>query len=209
MTQIFILGAGGHGAVVAEAAVLSQKWGVVSFLDDNADPDIPIVGCSVLGELSIWPELASRNCEFFVAIGDNEKRDDVLSSIEKLGGVLATITHPSAVISPSATIESGVVICAGAVVNPRASIGRGTIVNTCASIDHDCVLGDATHVSPGAHLAGGVTIGARTWIGIGAVVREGVSVGSDCVVGAGAAVVSDVDSGQTVVGVPASPMRKT
>jgi len=208
VTRLFILGAGGHGAVVAEAAILSKKWVSVELLDDNADPGIPVVGCSVIGKISNWSDFVGRNCEFFVAIGNNEQRDELLSSIEKRGGALATITHPSAVISPSANVEPGVVVCAGAVVNPRARVGRGTIVNTAASVDHDCALGNATHVSPGAHLAGRVTVGARTWIGIGAVVSEGVTIGSDSVVGAGAAVVSDVDSSQTVVGVPASPMRK-
>jgi len=207
VNQLYILGAGGHGAVVAEAAVLSQHWESVSFLDDNADQGVLVVDCPVIGKTSMWLDLVSVGCEFFVAIGHNGKRDEILSSIEEHGGALAIITHPNAVISPSAIIELGVVICAGAVINPRARIGRGSIINTSASIDHDCVLENAAHISPGARLAGGVTVGARTWVGIGAVVREGVSIGSDCIVGAGAAVVVDIESGQTVVGVPAAPLK--
>jgi sugar O-acyltransferase (sialic acid O-acetyltransferase NeuD family) len=207
MTRLIILGAGGHGAVVAEAAILSRRWDLVRFLDDNLEEGESVVDCSVIGKISVWPELLAEDNHFFVAIGNNERRDQLLASIEQKGGGLAHITHPGAVVSPSAVIEPGTVICGGAVINARTSVGRGAIVNTCASIDHDCTLGRSVHISPGAHLGGSVAIGNKTWVGIGAVVKDGISIGSDCIVGAGAAVVSDVKDGSTVIGVPAVPVR--
>ncbi len=207
MTKLVILGAGGHGAVVAEAAVISKKWESVSFLDDGAGVAPVIVGCPVIGTTSLWPDLLGEDCEFLVTMGNNHQRDELLAAIEDRGGALSLVTHPSSVISASASLEPGVVVCAGAVINARVEVGRGSIVNTCASIDQDCVIGDATHISPGANIAGGVTIGARTWIGIGAVVKEGIVIGEDCIAGAGAAVVSNVAPGQTVVGVPATPLQ--
>jgi len=203
MTQLFILGAGGHGAVVAEAAVLSKKWSAVVFLDDKVDNGTDVVGCLVVGDTTITKEQLGADGQYFVAIGDNNQRAAVLTSIEEQGATLAQVIHPNAVVSQSAIIERGTVICAGAVINARARIGSGSIINTCASIDHDCVLGQSVHVSPGAHLAGGVTVGDESWIGIGAVVRGGISIGSNCVIGAGSAVVADVESGKTVAGVPA------
>ena len=82
MTQLFILGAGGHGAVVAEAAILSQEWGAVSFLDDAADVQDSVVGCPVVGTTSMWPSLLGDTSGFFVAIGDNQFRDELLSSMK-------------------------------------------------------------------------------------------------------------------------------
>ena len=208
MTRLIIVGAGGHGSVLAEAAVLSKIWSSVCFVDDRQDCDASVVGFPVLGSTELLGELVDEETRFFVAIGQNRYRDEALSSIREQGGSLANVIHPAAVVSPSALVESGTGICAGAVVNARASIGRGSIINTSATIDHDCILGCAVHISPGAHLAGGVTVGDRSWIGIGAVVKEGISIGDDCVVGAGASVVEDVGSGMTVVGVPARPMEK-
>lgn len=208
MTQLIILGAGGHGAVVAEIAIASSKWDGVSFVDDDLDEQALVVGCPVLGDSNLLPEILQGDYQIFVAIGNNQKRDENLSSIEELGGVLANVVHPNAVVSPSAFVDLGTVICAGAVINARTRIGRGSIVNTGASVDHDCVLGRAVHVSPGVHVAGNVSIGDRSWLGVGAAVIDGISIQSDCIVGAGAAVIDDVESGQTIVGVPANPLGR-
>ena len=208
MTKLIIMGAGGHGAVVAEAAVISDAWESVAFLDDDPRLGHDVVGCPILGAVSMLPELLGQESdyEFFAAVGGSKLRIEMLSSIEEQGGVLAKIVHPSAVVSPSVSIEAGSVICAAAVISARASIARGCIVNNGSTIDHDCVLGNAVHVSPGAHLAGDVTIGDNSWIGIGASVREGIKIGRNAIVGAGAAVVSDVPDGVVVTGVPARPM---
>jgi sugar O-acyltransferase (sialic acid O-acetyltransferase NeuD family) len=202
VSNLLVLGAGGHGRVVAEAA--ADRFSKIAFLDDKSDRTEtgtpPIIGS--LAELVSHKEEYSHAV---VAIGNNEQR---LAMIERLladGFQVTSVVHQSAVVSPSAIIEDGCVILAQAVVGAGARIGRGSIVNTSASIDHDCILGEGVHVSPGAHLAGSVSVGARTWIGIGAAVRECAVIGSDVVVGAGAAVVADVAPGITVTGVPARP----
>ncbi len=209
MTQLIIIGAGGHGAVVAEAAILSQEWNSIRFLEDDPSRGTEIVGCPIVGKTTLFAEFLGDDYEFFVALGDSQLRDKILSSIEARGGTLAKIVHPSSVVSASASIDAGSVILAGAVINARATLGRGCIVNTCASIDHDCVIGRFVHISPGAHLAGCVTVGSNSWVGIGASVKEGINIERNAIVGAGAAVVSDVDDGATVVGVPAVALRKT
>ena len=96
----------------------------------------------------------------------------------------------------------------GAVVNALAHLERGVIVNTHASIDHDCRIGAFAHVAPGVALAGDVTVGEGALIGIGAAVVPGRTIGAWSTVGAGASVVGDVAPGETVVGVPARPLRR-
>ena len=203
MTQLIILGAGGHGAVVAEAAVLSGEWRDVAFRDDSLDMGTIVVGCPVIGNTSLTEGGIESDCYYFVAFGDNKKRSTVLALLEECGATIAKILHPSAVVSPTAVIGKGTIVCAGAVVNARAIIGSGSIINTSASVDHDCQLGHSVHISPGANLAGDVSVGDESWVGIGASIREGVSIGSNCIVGAGSAVLSDIEPGQTVAGVPA------
>ena len=203
MTKLVIIGAGEHGAVVADAALLTLKWSEIVFLDDKDFGGETVLGIPVVGRADDWVELAGQDAEFFVAIGGNARRLEVVLSIESQQEVIVSIVHPSAVVSPFAIVDPGVVVCAGAVINPRATIGRGSIVNTGATVDHDCVIKSGAHISPGANLAGGVCVGDRSWIGIGASVREGVTIGRDTIVGAGAAVVSDIADGETVGGVPA------
>lgn len=202
MKVLAVLGASGHGRVVADAAIESG-WEDVVFFDDAADGPLTCGVWPIKGRTADLLASAHRFDGAVVAIGQNAVRLQKLMTLVASGVPLATVVHPRAVVSRSATIGGGSVVCAGAVVNPYAVVGRGAIVNTCASIDHDCVLGEGVHISPGAHLGGHVRVGDRSWVGIGAAVRHQVTIGQDVIIGAGAAVIGDVRSGLTVVGVPA------
>lgn len=204
MRRLAIVGAGGHGKVVADTAECCG-WDVVEFFEDGWSGR-ETNGCwRIAGDTST---LLSRTSDYegvVVAIGNNTVRYAKLMELAKAGAQLVSLIHPNATISRHATIGVGSVVFAGVVVNAGAQIGLGAILNTGCSIDHDCALGDAVHVSPGARLAGTVQVGSMSWIGIGACVRQSIQIGAHVTVGAGAAVVSDVGDAQTVVGVPARP----
>lgn len=201
MKRLAILGASGHGRVVADTAELCG-WRVQFF--DDAHPQLcsnahwPVAGG--------WAQLISELAVFdgvLVAIGNNRIRLAKLIELQSLGVRLPTLVHPSACVSRYAQLAEGTVVFAGVVVNAYAEIGEGVILNTHCSVDHDCVLKPGVHISPGASLAGGVCVGEATWIGIGASVRQLSIIGRNVVVGAGAVVVDDVPDHVTVLGVPA------
>lgn len=203
--RLALLGASGHGKVVADTAE-ACGWESVVFFDDAWPAIVKNGAWSVDGNTA---ELLRRLSEFdavLVAIGDNRIRLAKLTHLAAVGARLTSLIHPAAVVSPYAVLADATVVFAGAVVNAYAQIGMGCILNSGCSVDHDCVLAAAVHVSPGARLAGGVQVGERAWVGIGACVRQSVRIGSDVMVGAGAAVVADVVDGVTVVGVPARVM---
>ena len=208
MKRLIILGAGGHGAVVAEAARLMNRWNDILFLDDDENASQEVLGCPIIGKFEQLRKLSGNGTELIVAVGDNLRRSELIGTVKNEGGQLATVIHPSAEISESASIADGVMVGAGCVIGARAMIGEGSIINTSATVDHDCNLGVAVHLSPGANLGGGAVIGDLVWVGIGATVNGFVSIGSASIVGASAAVISDVVAGQTVVGVPAKPVAK-
>ena len=207
MKRLAILGASGHGKVVADGAQASG-WASIVFFDDawperRMNGAWPIIGASA--------QLLEQLGEFegvIVAIGNNAVRREKLELLRRHGATLVSIVHPSAVVSPHADIGEGSVVFATAVVNAFSKVGGGAILNTGCSVDHDCSLGVCVHVSPGARLAGGVVVGDESWIGIGAAVRQQVAIGMQVVVGAGAAVVSDISDNMTVVGVPARTLVK-
>lgn len=204
--KLAILGASGHGKVVADTAECCG-WQTVEFFDD-AWPGLQInAAWSVVGDTAA---LMRRLADFdgvLVAIGNNRIRHAKLLELRAAGACLVTLVHPAATVSRYAVIGEGVVVFAGVVVNAEARINLGGILNTGCSIDHDCLLGDAVHISPGARLAGGVQVGDLSWIGIGASVRQLVRIGERVMVGAGSAVVSDIPNDVTVAGVPAKSMR--
>ena len=206
MNKLAILGASGHGKVVADTAECCG-WQTIGFFDD-AWPELQNNGVwPVVGDTAVLMERLADFDGVLVAIGSNRIRSAKLLELELAGGRLVTLIHPSATVSRYAEIAEGSVVMAGVVVNAGASVQRGVILNTGCSVDHDCVLGSAVHISPGARLAGGVSIGDESWIGIGASVRQQISIGRSVVVGAGSAVVSDIPNNVAVAGVPARKLR--
>ena len=200
--RLIILGASGHGKVVADIA-MQRGYDEILFLDDN--PEVKeCLGWPVAGRIS---EADAYQGDFFVAIGNPKLRETLQNRLEGEGKPIVSLIHPAAVIGCDAVIGDGTVIMAGAVINPCAVIGRGCIINTCASVDHDCVIGDYVHVSVGAHVSGTVEIGARTWIGVGAAVKNNLSIAPDCMIGAGAAVVKDIEMPGTYIGLPAKKVK--
>ena len=110
--RLLIIGAGGHGRVVADAA-LCAGWRDVAFLDD--DPlQKESGGLPVLGPVSTAVEY--QDADFVIAIGNTEVRQRAQDALEKQGLRIATVIQPSAVISPNATIGVGSVVMAGAVI---------------------------------------------------------------------------------------------
>jgi sugar O-acyltransferase (sialic acid O-acetyltransferase NeuD family) len=207
LKTLAIFGAGGHGKVVADAAICAGWLSVVFF--DEAYPASKAIGpWAILGSSDSFMNRAGEFAGVMVAIGENRTRLRWIHALQRRSMPISPIslTHPSSVVSPHATIGAGSVILAGAIVNAFARVGEGCIINSGATVDHDCDLADGVHISPGANLAGGVRVGECTWIGIGAAIREGIAIGQNVTVGAGAAVIAAVESGQTVVGVPAKPL---
>lgn len=202
MKKLAVLGASGHGKVVADTAQCCG-WDQVDFYDD-AWPSCERNGSwLVVGDSAAMYTRLRDYQGVVVAIGNNAVRHRKLAALIDASAPVVALIHPMAVVSQYASIGPGSVVFAGVVVNADAKVGLGAILNTGCSVDHDCVLGAAVHVSPGARLAGAVSVGDRSWVGIGASVKQLVRIGSDVVVGAGAAVVSNVSDGAVVIGVPA------
>ena len=208
MSNLLILGAGGHAKVVAETALASGFASSISFLDDRCtglDSCLPVLGWPVIGPLplALMGETSSRFDAAVVAIGHSATRLHWIHQLQDAGFDLPVLIHPTAWVSPSAQIGPASVAFAQVAVQAHSSIGIGAILNTGCSVDHDTQLADGVHICPGARLAGDVDVGPRSWIGIGSSVNQKVSIGSDVTVGAGSVVVCDLPSSVTAVGVPA------
>jgi UDP-N-acetylbacillosamine N-acetyltransferase len=205
VARVAIFGAGGHGSVVADAA-LCAGWDVLGFLDDGRPVGQELSLGRVLGGrawCSAHPDVAIA-----LAIGDNRIRQQLAEELTAAGAQLATIVHPSAVVARTAQLGAGAAVLALAVINAGARVESGAIVNSAAVVEHDAWVGPFAHVSPRAVLAGAARLGEQSQLGAGACVLPGISVGPRCLVGAGAVVTRDVPAHSVCVGVPARVTRQ-
>jgi UDP-N-acetylbacillosamine N-acetyltransferase len=190
MKQIYIYGASGHGLVVADIAH-ACGYDEVIFVDDG-DNNFP----------SFEDITSNTHIPIALGIGSNKTRKKLFEKAESNGFKLATLIHPSSIISPSADIGKGSVVMPSAVVNAKAKIGYGAILNSGCIIEHECDIANFVHISPNAALAGNVSIRELTHIGIGSNVIQGIDIGSNCVIGAGSVVVKNIKNNKKAYGNP-------
>ena len=197
--DVIIIGASGHGEVVADL-VLKSNDRLIGFLDDNEELK-EFAGYPVLGKTSEY--IQYLNAYFVIAIGNPQIRErfakEMTDKVKWYTGI-----HPSAQLSTmNVSIGSGTVIMANVVINSNSTIGEHCIINTSAVVEHDNKIHDFAHISVGAKLGGTVEIGKSTWIGIGSTVNNNINICDNCMIGAGAVVVSNISEKGVYIGIPA------
>jgi UDP-perosamine 4-acetyltransferase len=155
--DVAIIGAGGHGRVVLDIIRAGKKYTAIGFLDaDSSLAGKRVGGIPVLGAVNLLPRLRLQQKirAAVVAIGDSRIRRSYAKLVEEAGLELLTVIHPSASVSPTASIGRNVVIAAGACVSADAKVADSVIVNTNAVVDHECEVGAGAHICPARCLAG-------------------------------------------------------
>ena len=198
--RLIIIGAGGHGKVVADNAI-KNGYTDICFVDDHATGTC--MGFPIVGTGADVSSLDDGKTDFIIGVGNNEIRKRIAQAHDVNW---VTLVHPSAQIGACVSIGKGTVVMAGAIINPCASIGEHCIINTGAIVEHDNVIGDYAHISPNVALGGTVRVGDLTHVGIGAVVRNNIRICGMSTIGAGAVVVKDIDHCGTYIGVPIKEM---
>lgn len=202
MSQIVLVGAGGHARSIVDSILADGANEVVGFVDSKP---CSYRGVTTVGDDSCLPKLYRSGvthafvCLGYLGVGD--RRQQIALRLKQIGFELATIIDPAAVVASDASIGPGSFVGKQAVVNANATVGEMAIINTAAVVEHDCKVGGYAHVSVNATLCGGVCIGEAALIGAGAVVLQGINVGRGAIVGANATVLVDVDDGAKAVGV--------
>jgi sugar O-acyltransferase (sialic acid O-acetyltransferase NeuD family) len=183
--RLLIIGAGGHGRSVAEAAQRSRSYEVTAFLDDAANRPQSVCGIPVWGSTA---ELESHRCKIdtvIVALGNNELREVLHARVKAAGLPLATVIHPAAIVSSHAVIEPGCTVMAGAVIGSMAHVAEGAIVNCGAVVDHDCRVEAFAHLGVNAAMSGSSVLGRGAWMKAGSSLGYGVHLPARAVMGPG------------------------
>lgn len=195
MNRLVIIGAGGHGKVLADNA---QKNGYtdICFVDDYSSGEC--MGFPIIGSCQDLTRLNDGKTDFIIGIGDNETRKAIAEAFDVNW---VSLIYPTASIGMNVSIGKGTVVMAGAVVNTCATVGEHCIINTGAIVEHDNMVGDFVHLSPKVALGGTVCIGDETHVGIGATISNNITICAHCIIGAGSVIIDNITESGTYVGV--------
>jgi len=188
---LLVIGAGGHGKAIAEAALLTCEWQQILFADDRWPELRETFGWPVVADVAGVSYLQASADGAIAAVGNNVLREQWVKVIHAAGLPLVTVVHPRACVSDSAVMGAGAAIMALAMVGVDAVIGEGAIVNANATVDHDASLGAFAHLGVGVQLAGGVKIGARAWLQAGCSAGYQVVLGDEVVCAPGTVLHAD------------------
>lgn len=209
MKKLLIWGAGDQGTVTLNCAIAMNEYEQIDFLDfkEKGHREIPGFIIYEEGKEDIY-QIFKKYDEVIVATGDNNLREKKVLQLIEMNIQLATIIHPTAIISPYAKISLGCTILAYTAININACIGMGCIVNTGAIIEHDCIIKNFVNICPAVAMAGHVIIGNKTFLGIGSTIIDDVTIGENVTIGAGATVITNIPDNSVAVGVPANVIKK-
>lgn len=196
MKTIALIGAGGHCKVLIDLINEIDEYEIIGIYDDYKQgtvSNIPIIGsiCQINWSIAV---------HFIIAIGNDQIRRTIAQEHKDLNW--ATLIHPKSIVSKTACIGQGTVVCAGAIVQTDVIIGQHGIINTNCNIDHETLIGDFCSICPSATICGRVTIGDQTMVGANATIIQNIHIGTKCIVGAGSVIIRNIGDGRTVVGNP-------
>lgn len=203
MTEVVIVGAGGHGREVLQALREEGRAEFLGFLDDT-EPNPNLLGrisAEWLGPIGRLEDLPAR-VRYLIGIGSGRSRRAIDARAGTRGAY--TLVHPMTSVGPDVELAPGVVIFPFATVTTNIRLGRHTHVGRGSAVGHDATLGDYVSLFPLAAVSGNVHLGAGVTVGTTASIRQGLRIGAETTIGSGAAVVGDLPGGVVAVGVPAS-----
>lgn len=203
--RLFIIGTGGHAAVVIDAVHKQGKYQIAGLVDDFKSEGEKVFGYNVVSKVDDLADASNKripgDAYFFIAVGDNYSRKQIRTKIPNILQ-FATIIHPSASISDNVNIWGGSLIMANSVVNSGVSIFQHCIINTGAIVEHDSIVNSFASLAPSVTLGGRCVIGMDSAIGIGATITNGIHVGNRSVIGAGSVVLKAIPDDVVAFGSP-------
>jgi sugar O-acyltransferase (sialic acid O-acetyltransferase NeuD family) len=205
--KLIILGAGNFAEEALDLARETGRFDVVCFVEgiDREQCNKQIAGVPIA-----WIEdlrQYDRSHALLCAVGSPRRRHLIAQAAET-GLEFVNLVHPSARISATAQLGSGILVSTGVIIAAGTSVGDHVMLNRGALIGHNVTIADYVTISPGVNIGGRARIGEGTYVGMGAIILDHLLIGRNSIVGAGAVVTKTVPDNVQVLGVPATITRQ-
>lgn len=207
VTPLLIFPYNGNGLEALDC--LADGYKLTGFVDDKVEKQgISPYGFAVYSRAAIADFPESRILAIPGSPESFRTRAQAISSLGVDESRFARVVHPSARISPLASIGYNVLIMAGVVITSNCVIGNHVCILPNTVVHHDSKIGDWSLVGSNVTIAGAVTIGENCYIGSGSTVLSRLEIGNRAMVGLGSNVLRSVAEGTTVAGNPARTIRR-
>ena len=200
--SLIIVGAGGFGREVlhwAQDQVIGGncEYSKICFLDDDsAQAKNPTVSNCYIGTLS---EYSPKQTDLFViAVGNPRSRKAIADILKARGALFGKVIHPTAIISRSCSLASGLIICPNSLVSVDVQTGEHVHINANSTIGHDTKLGSFTTLSSHVDVMGSCVIQDEVFFGSGARVLPKCTVAAGSNIGAGTTVQRSIKKKSTL-----------
>ena len=198
MTTLYLLGAGSFGAEVADICdtlleTRSAAFDRFLFLDDNGQYLIE-KNKGHLHAGSISDHVVSDAAVYICTVGSSKARSSICQRYGAMGARWINIVHPTSLISSSAKLGHGVVVCANTFISAYVKFGDHIHLNVGSTVGHDSEVGDHCTFSSHVDITGNCKIGEGVFFGSGSRLLPGKKVGDNARIGAGCLI------GKNVVG---------
>jgi sugar O-acyltransferase (sialic acid O-acetyltransferase NeuD family) len=183
MTEVIVIGAGGHAAEIDEYIAYNRKHSsgedlqIVGFLDDNPDNyarykfSAPLIG-------GARNHKVIKDHYYLMGIAGIQYRRLFVERYLAEGARFASLVHCTAYVSGSATIGEGSIVGPNSNIGPNVCIGRFTLINSRCSMGHDTRVGDYNFISPNSCFSGFTEVGDENLFGINCATIPGIKVGN-------------------------------
>lgn len=197
--------AGGLGKEVADLAEeMNQElncWEDIFFVDDIIQ-DKEFYGHKVISFEELLKCEWKDSMEIAIANGEPEVRRKLFEKCKESKLSIATLIHPDAFISKSATIGEGAIIRKYVSISSDVIIGENVYLQSYVGIGHDAVVGANSVLSSFIALPGYCVLDECVYIAPSVAVNNGVHIGAYAIIGIGSVVYRNIKEGKIVMGNP-------
>jgi UDP-perosamine 4-acetyltransferase len=209
---VLILGAGGYAKVVIDIIERLDEYSIVALIGQETEKNDTFMGYKVYKGDHFLEEFRQKGYNsIFLAVGgyvDNARRTELFNHYLEAGYDMINLVHPDAIVSKSAKLGRGSIVCAGAIINPDAFIGEDAVISAGVIVEHDAQIMNHTLLSTGVYVGAGTVVEEGALLGLGAKAIPRVRIGKRTLVAAGAVVVNNIEDDAIVFGIPAKPKKQ-
>jgi len=202
--KLILIGAGGHARIAIDIANLNnfKILGIIDLNYKQKKKTEYINSYPVIGGLEKLKNFETKNIKAFISIGDNITRKKYYKILLNRNFSVINLIHPSAIISKSVSLGSGVMVGPGAIINANSMIKDNVIINSGSIIEHEVTVFSHSHCAPRSIVAGRSIIGETVVVGAGSIIIENLEIGKNSIIAAGSTVIKKVANNLLIAGTP-------